>query len=148
MGGRWGGWGVYVSCFPSLPTFTVKSKEQHLFYIVKNKTKQKTSFNAMVYFSDQVKKITENFMCIWSFSGLANLLLFSQIMRDPETGNSKGYAFVNFASFDASDAAIEAMNGQYLCNRAITISYAFKKESKGERHGSAAGTIWGNLFLQ
>lgn len=62
-----------------------------------------------------------------------------QIMRDPETGNSKGFAFINFASFDASDAAMEAMNGQYLCNRPITISYAFKKESKGERHGSAAG---------
>ena len=28
--------------------------------------------------------------------------------------------------------------GQYLCNRAIAISYAFKKDSKGERHGSAA----------
>merc|ERR1712197_193751 len=28
--------------------------------------------------------------------------------------------------------------GQYLCNRAISISYAFKKDSKGERHGSAA----------
>ena len=64
-------------------------------------------------------------------------------MRDPETGNSKGFAFINFASFDASDAAMEAMNGQYLCNRPITISYAFKKEAKGERHGSAAGMwIW------
>ena len=64
-----------------------------------------------------------------------------QIMRDPETGNSKGFAFINFASFEASDAAMEAMNGQYLCNRPITISYAFKKESKGERHGSAAGMM-------
>lgn len=63
-------------------------------------------------------------------------------MRDPETGNSKGFAFINFASFEASDAAMEAMNGQYLCNRPITISYAFKKESKGERHGSAAGTLY------
>ena len=60
-------------------------------------------------------------------------------MRDPDTGNSKGYAFINFASFEAADMAIEAMNGQYLCNRAIAISYAFKKDSKGERHGSAAG---------
>lgn len=60
-------------------------------------------------------------------------------MRDPDTGNSKGYAFINFASFEASDAALEAMNGQYLCNRPITISYAFKKDTKGERHGSAAG---------
>ncbi len=64
----------------------------------------------------------------------------SQIMRDPDTGNSKGFAFVNYASFDASDAAIEAMHGQHLCNRAITVSYAFKKDSKGERHGSAAGS--------
>lgn len=64
--------------------------------------------------------------------------IFTKIMRDPTTGNSKGFAFINFASFDASDAAIEAMNGQYLCNRPITISYAFKKDSKGERHGSAA----------
>ena len=64
-------------------------------------------------------------------------------MRDPETGNSKGFAFINFASFAASDAAIEAMNGQYLSNRPISVSYAFKKDSKGERHGSAAG-----MFLQ
>lgn len=73
-----------------------------------------------------------------TFSAFGVILQTPKIMRDPETGNSKGYAFVNFASFEASDAAIEAMNGQYLCNRAITISYAFKKDSKGERHGSAA----------
>ena len=73
-----------------------------------------------------------------TFSAFGVILQTPKIMRDPETGNSKGYAFVNFASFDASDAAIEAMNGQYLCNRAITISYAFKKDAKGERHGSAA----------
>lgn len=73
-----------------------------------------------------------------TFSAFGVILQTPKIMRDPETGNSKGYAFINFASFDASDAAIEAMNGQYLCNRPITISYAFKKDAKGERHGSAA----------
>ncbi|XP_067659118.1 splicing factor 3B subunit 4-like [Haliotis asinina] len=73
-----------------------------------------------------------------TFSAFGVILQTPKIMRDPDTGNSKGYAFINFASFEASDAAIEAMNGQYLCNRPITISYAFKKESKGERHGSAA----------
>lgn len=72
---------------------------------------------------------------------LNNFML--QIMRDPETGNSKGFAFINFASFDAADAAIEAMNGQHLCNRPISISFAFKKDSKGERHGSAAGMCVG-----
>uniref|UniRef100_T1J4C6 Splicing factor 3B subunit 4 n=1 Tax=Strigamia maritima TaxID=126957 RepID=T1J4C6_STRMM len=73
-----------------------------------------------------------------TFSAFGVILQTPKIMRDPETGNSKGYAFINFASFEASDAAIEAMNGQYLCNRPISISYAFKKDSKGERHGSAA----------
>lgn len=59
-------------------------------------------------------------------------------MRENDTNSSKGFAFINFASFEASDAALEAMNGQYLCNRPITISYAFKKDSKGERHGTEA----------
>lgn len=73
-----------------------------------------------------------------TFSAFGVILQTPKIMRDRESGNSKGYAFINFASFDASDAAIEAMNDQYLCNRAITISYAFKKDAKGERCGSAA----------
>lgn len=28
-------------------------------------------------------------------------------MRDPETGNSRGFGFISYDSFDASDAAIE-----------------------------------------
>ncbi|XP_031553869.1 splicing factor 3B subunit 4-like [Actinia tenebrosa] len=73
-----------------------------------------------------------------TFSAFGVILQTPKIMRDPDTGNSKGFAFINFASFEAADAAIEAMNGQYLCNRPITVSFAFKKDSKGERHGSAA----------
>lgn len=75
-----------------------------------------------------------HFRTVWRESTLFLL----QIMRDVESGNSKGYAFINFANFDGSDTALEAMNGQYLCNRPITVSYAFKKDAKGERHGSAA----------
>ena len=61
-----------------------------------------------------------------TFSAFGVILTTPKIQRDPETGNSKGFAFINYASFEASDAAIEAMSGQYLCNRAIAISYAFK----------------------
>merc|ERR1712226_543886 len=73
-----------------------------------------------------------------TFSAFGVILTTPKIQGDPETGNSKGFAFINYASFEASDVAIDSMNGQYLCNRAISISYAFKKDSKGERHGSAA----------
>ncbi|KAI3408888.1 RNA recognition motif [Globodera pallida] len=73
-----------------------------------------------------------------TFSAFGVILQPPKIMRDVETGSSKGYAFINFASFEASDAALEAMNGQFLCNRPITCSYAFKKDTKGERHGTTA----------
>jgi RNA recognition motif-containing protein len=36
------------------------------------------------------------------------------VFPSPETGNSKGFAFINFASFDASDAAIEASSMRHL----------------------------------
>lgn len=67
-----------------------------------------------------------------------NIYEIKKIMRDPDTNQSRGFGFVNFDCFEASDAAIDALNGQYLCNRPITVSYAIKKGTKGERHGSEA----------
>lgn len=40
---------------------------------------------------------------------------------------------------DLIDFISQTMNGQYLCNRQITVSYAYKKDTKGERHGTPAG---------
>ena len=67
-----------------------------------------------------------------------NLYSPAQIARDPTSGKSKGYGFVSFTDFESSDAAIESMNGQFLMNKAITVQYAFKKDGKGERHGTPA----------
>lgn len=60
-----------------------------------------------------------------------------QISRD-ESGISKGYGFVSFSNFEASDDAIANMNGQFLMNKEITVQYAYKKDGKGERHGDQA----------
>jgi len=66
-------------------------------------------------------------------------VLSAKVMVDPETGAPKGFGFVSFDSFESADAAIEGMNGQYLANRPIHSSYAYKKDgTKGERHGSEA----------
>jgi len=66
------------------------------------------------------------------------VLLFAKVMRDPDSGEPRGFGFISYDTFEASDAALAAMNGQFLCNRPISCSYAYKKETKGERHGSAA----------
>lgn len=76
-----------------------------------------------------------------TFSAFGGITQTPKLMLDPDTGASKGYGFVSFDSFEASDMAIECMNGQYLCNRPIIVQYAFKKDSPGERHGSQAERI-------
>jgi len=73
-----------------------------------------------------------------TFSAFGVVINAPKIMRDPDNGASKGFGFVAYDSFEASDAAIEAMNGQFLCNKQINVQYAYKKDSKGERHGSQA----------
>ena len=52
---------------------------------------------------------------------------------------TKIYAIVSFTDFNASDRALDALNGQYLGGRPVTVSYAFKKNGKKrERRGSDA----------
>ena len=52
-----------------------------------------------------------------TFSAFGVVVMTPKLMRDPDTGASRGFGFVSYENFDSSDAAIEAMNGQFLCNR-------------------------------
>lgn len=69
-----------------------------------------------------------------TFGAFGLVIATPKIMRDQDNSSSKGFGFVSYDSFDSSDAAIGAMNGQYLCGRPITVSYALKKDSKTERY--------------
>ncbi|KAF2868290.1 hypothetical protein BDV95DRAFT_630525 [Massariosphaeria phaeospora] len=71
------------------------------------------------------------------FSRFGSLTSAPKIARD-QVNMSKGYGFISYADFEASDAAIEHMDSQYIMNKAITVQYAFKKDGKGERHGDDA----------
>jgi splicing factor 3B subunit 4 len=76
------------------------------------------------------------------------VVLSTKIMRDPETGNSKRYGFVSFDNFDSSDEAIKKLNGQYISGKPIEVTYALKKDTKGEKHGSVAERILAANRLQ
>lgn len=69
-----------------------------------------------------------------TFTTFGGLLGQPKVMRD-ESGQSRGFGFLSFSNFESSDRAIENMNNQYLLSKPIVVSYAFKKEGKGERHG-------------
>ncbi|RMZ86957.1 hypothetical protein DV736_g5818, partial [Chaetothyriales sp. CBS 134916] len=72
-----------------------------------------------------------------TFGRFGTLVAQPKVARD-EANLSKGYGFVSYADFAASDDAITNMNGQYLMNKEISVQYAYKKDGKGERHGDEA----------
>ncbi|KIH90903.1 splicing factor 3b subunit 4 [Sporothrix brasiliensis 5110] len=72
-----------------------------------------------------------------TFAQFGRLVAAPNVVRD-QNNLSKGYGFVNFDSFEASDAARAAMHGQYLLSKQISVEYAYKKDGKGERHGDEA----------
>lgn len=72
-----------------------------------------------------------------TFLRFGQLLSVPKIARD-EFNISKGYGFVSFADFDASDAAIANMHGQYMSGKQISVQYAYKKDGQGARHGDEA----------
>jgi len=75
-----------------------------------------------------------------TFSAFGTIIKPPKIMRDDMTNTSKGFGFVSFDAFEASDLAIECMNNQYLCNRQISVQYSFKRASTGgEGSGGHAG---------
>lgn len=72
-----------------------------------------------------------------TFGRFGTLVAAPKIARD-EANLSKGYGFVSYANFEASDDAIANMHSQYLMNKEISVQYAYKKDGKGERHGDQA----------
>jgi splicing factor 3B subunit 4 len=76
-----------------------------------------------------------------TFSAFGTIVSAPRVMRDLDTGASKGFGFVNFDSFEASDSAIEALNGKFFGGRPVVAQYAYKKGTTGERHGSQAERV-------
>ncbi|CAM4095700.1 RNA-binding protein [Comamonas aquatilis] len=66
----------------------------------------------------------------------------AKVMMDRESGRSKGFAFVEMASADASQAAIAALNGMSVDGRSIVVNLAKPREegrgSSGNREFRAS----------
>ena len=60
----------------------------------------------------------------------------AKVMMDRETGNSKGFGFVEMASADMAQAAITGLHGMSVDGRTIVVSLARPRE---EGSGSGGG---------
>ena len=59
----------------------------------------------------------------------------AKVVRDRETGRSKGFGFVEMASDGEADEAINKFNGQEFNGRPLTVNEARPPQPKGDRGG-------------
>jgi RNA recognition motif-containing protein len=53
------------------------------------------------------------------------------LVKDRDTGQSKGFAFVEMNNQSDAEKAIQMFNGQNLGNRALKVNFARPKEERG-----------------
>jgi len=65
------------------------------------------------------------------------------LIMDKFTGRPRGFAFVTMESKEAAEAAIQAVNGQEVDGRALTVNEARPREDRPPRSGGGGGGYGG-----
>jgi len=74
-------------------------------------------------------------------------VISANVITDRETGRPRGFAFVEMQDAGAADAAIQALNGQELDGRTLTVNEARPRQprgggNRGRRGGRGDGGRW------
>jgi len=62
------------------------------------------------------------------------------VIKDRDTGQSKGFAFVEMSTQAEAQKAISQFNGQTLGDRALTVNIARPREDRGGFGGGRSGS--------
>ena len=71
----------------------------------------------------------------------------ANLVSDRDSGRSRGFGFVEMSNNSEAEAAIQALNGQDLQGRSLTVNEARPRESGGQggggnRGGGGGGSRW------
>ncbi|HEX6462156.1 MAG TPA: RNA-binding protein [Candidatus Saccharimonadales bacterium] len=72
----------------------------------------------------------------------------AKVMTNRDTGNSRGFGFVEFESDDEANAAIEALNNSEIEGRKIVVNEARPREERSRRDFGGGGNGGGGSFRQ
>ena len=81
--------------------------------------------------------LTEN--DIWNAFGEYGEVAGVRLPKDPESGRSKGFGYVEFDTVENAGKALEALNGQPLGGRPIRVDFAGKRDNAGGGGGGGRG---------
>ena len=63
----------------------------------------------------------------------------ASVIEDRETGRSRGFGFIEMASKEEGQAAIQQFNGREVGGRALNVNEAKPREDRGGRNGGGNG---------
>lgn len=67
------------------------------------------------------------------FFSAAGTVVSANVIKDRDSGRSKGFGFVEMSSDDEAKAAIDQLNGKDLEGRAVNVSEARPREDRPSR---------------
>ena len=68
----------------------------------------------------------------------------ASVVEDRETGRSRGFGFVEMATKEEGEAAIQQFNGKEFNGRNLNVNEARPREDRGGRGGGGRGGYGGN----
>ena len=63
----------------------------------------------------------------------------AQVIKDRDTGRSRGFGFVEMPSSEQAQAAMEALNGSDLDGRSLNVNEARARSERGSGGGGGGG---------
>jgi cold-inducible RNA-binding protein len=75
--------------------------------------------------------------------GQAGIVKSVQIIKDRDTGRSKGFGFIEMSSQEEAQKAISMFNGKEMDGRALTVNIARPKEERGPGGGGGERRSYG-----
>lgn len=74
-----------------------------------------------------------------NFFAAAGEVLSAKVIMDRDSGRSKGFGFVEMATEELAQSAINQLNGKELMGRTINVSVAKPQESRPRTGGGGRG---------
>lgn len=94
--------------------------------------------NSKIYIGNLPYSITED--RLRELCGEFGEITYAKVITDRRTGRSKGFGFVEFASEEAAQAAIEALHGNPLEERELVVNIARPQRPRTDRsYGNRGG---------